>query len=324
MRYWNKGIAVLTCAALLTGTAAQTAMAAEDREKITKIYLTIDSSIEVGSDDSDVSVTTENDNCSVEDVEVTNDDGEWESGDEPRVKITLEAGDDYYFSSTSSSTFKLSGDDAEFVSASRKNSNSTMVVTIKLDALVGSLEIDSAEWESSNSPIATWEEADGAKTYQVRLYRGSSSVTDAISTSNNYYDFSSYFTKTGDYYFKVRALDSNSKKGDWIESDSFYVDDDELATIQSGSYSSSSTTGGTWLQDGVGWWYRNADGTYTRDGWQLINNYWYCFNSVGYMRTGWIYSGNLWYYCDNTTGAMLTGTTTPDGYRVDANGVWIQ
>jgi len=257
-------------------------------------------------------------------VEVTNDDGEWKSGDVPRVKITLEADDDYYFSSTSSSAFKMSGDDADFVSASRKNSNSTLVLTIKLDALVGSLEIDSAEWESSNTPIAIWEEADGAKSYQVRLYRGSSSVSEAISTNNNNYNFSSYFTKTGDYYFKVRALDSNSKKGDWIESDSFYVDDNKLSTIQSGSYTSSSSTAGTWLKDSVGWWYRNANGTYTTNGWQLINNYWYCFDSVGYMRTGWINSGNLWYYCDHTSGAMLTNTTTPDGYRVNVNGVWTQ
>ena len=42
------------------------------------------------------------------------------------------------------------------------------------------------------------------------------------------------------------------------------------------------------------------------------------------MRTGWIQSGNAWYYCDTSSGAMLTNTRTPDGYYVDANGVWIQ
>ena len=39
------------------------------------------------------------------------------------------------------------------------------------------------------------------------------------------------------------------------------------------------------------------------------------------MKTGWIQSGNKWYYL-NSSGAMLVNTITPDGYRVDANGVW--
>ena len=42
----------------------------------------------------------------------------------------------------------------------------------------------------------------------------------------------------------------------------------------------------------------------------------------------WVAVDGKWYYCDpregGTQGAMLTNTTTPDGYRVDANGVWIQ
>ncbi len=335
MKLWHKGIAALSCTAMITGLLAGSALAAEEREKITKIYLTIDSSIEIGDDSGDVSVTTDGDTYKVDEVEITNDDGEWKAGDEPRVKITLEADDDYYFSSTSSSTFKLSGDDATYVSASRKNSNSTLILTIKLDKLEGDLAVDSVQWEDDNTPIATWEDAEGsgAKSYQVRLYRGSSSMSEAITTSNTTYDFSSYFTKTGDYLFKVRAVGNNSKKGDWVESDSFYVDEDELAKIRSGAYSNgsgSSSPGstpnqsGAWHKDNVGWWYVNSNGTYTTNGWQMINNQWYCFDSVGYMRTGWIQSVNVWYYCDTNTGAMLTNTTTPDGYRVDANGIWVQ
>ena len=38
------------------------------------------------------------------------------------------------------------------------------------------------------------------------------------------------------------------------------------------------------------------------------------------MKTGWIKYKTKWYYCDES-GAMLTGTETPDGYSVGADGV---
>lgn len=334
MKVWHKGLAALSCAAMLTGLMTGTALAAEEREKITRVNLVIDSGIEIGDDSGDVSVTTEDSSYRIDEVEVTNDDGDWQAGDQPRVKVTLEANDGFYFSSSSSSTFRFSGEtDADFVSASRRDSNTSMTVTFKLEELVGTLEIESAQWEDDISPIATWEDGNGAKSYQVRLYRGSSSVTEAFSTTGNSYNFTSYFTRTGEYFFRVRAIGSkSSQRGEWLESDSFYVDEDVLSRIQSGYYGSGSgsnqgatspSQAGGWQQDHIGWWYRNANGTYTTNGWQLINNVWYCFDSVGYMRTGWIQSAGVWYYCD-ASGAMLTNTRTPDGYWVDASGVWVQ
>jgi glucan-binding YG repeat protein len=58
-----------------------------------------------------------------------------------------------------------------------------------------------------------------------------------------------------------------------------------------------------WKQDNIGWWYQNVDGSYPKSAWQLIDGKYYYFNEVGYM---------------------LSNTTTPDGYQVDFNGVWIQ
>lgn len=333
MKLWKKGMAVFLSAGMLAAAFSGIASAAENRTKITKIYLTVDSSIEVGDSENDVTVSSTDSTYTIDDWEVTNDSGEWEAGDKPKIKVTLEAKDDYYFSTTTSSAFKFSGAaDVDSVSATRKNSNSTMIVTITLKALTGDLSIESVEWDGDYSPVATWEEGQGAKSYQVRLYRGSSSVTEAFTTTNTYYNFSSYFTKTGEYYFRVRSVGSNSKKGEWVESDTMTVDDAQLSLIRSGYYSASNNANGNgpssgsgyWLQDGVGWWYRNADGSYTTNGWQYINNAWYCFDNVGYMRTGWIPYNNAWYYCDVRTGAMLVNTVTPDGYRVDANGAWIR
>lgn len=335
MKKWKKGLSIFMAAGMLTTVFTGTAMAAESREKITSVKLYIDSSIEAGDDSSDVTVTVESSYYDVTDVDVVNDDGEWVSGDQPKVEITLEADDDYYFASMSSSKVTLKGDDATYVSSKRQDSNSTLIVTVKLEELIGDLEVEDVVWENEDSPIACWEETDGAQKYQVKLYRGSSSVGSTVTTTENYYNFSSSITRTGEYSFKVRAVDKNSEKGDWAESDSFYVDEDMLEDIKAGYYngyngsgstttsSSPTSSAATWILDNVGWWYRFSDGSYPTNGWLQINGVWYCFDAVGYMRTGWIQAGNAWYYCDTVSGGMVTNTRTPDGYYVDANGVWI-
>lgn len=64
-------------------------------------------------------------------------------------------------------------------------------------------------------------------------------------------------------------------------------------------------TGATpmWKQNAKGWWLENADGTYLTNQWYLYNGQWYYMGSDGYM---------------------LVNTTTPDGYWVNADGVWVQ
>ena len=58
MMLWKKGMKVMTSAGILAVVFAGTAMAAEDRTKITSIELTIDSDVQVGDESGDVSVTT--------------------------------------------------------------------------------------------------------------------------------------------------------------------------------------------------------------------------------------------------------------------------
>ena len=76
---------------------------------------------------------------------------------------------------------------------------------------------------------------------------------------------------------------------------------------------------GSWQSNSTGWWYQNADGSYPANEWQQIDGSWYYFNESGYMVAS-IWIGN--YYLGEN-GAMLTNTTTPDGYVVDENGLWI-
>lgn len=77
---------------------------------------------------------------------------------------------------------------------------------------------------------------------------------------------------------------------------------DELVFYITGSPATSQTQQ-TWVSDARGWRVQNADGTY-------LTNQWY-------------QSNNLWYYL-GADSYMLTSTITPDGYTVNADGVWVQ
>ena len=61
-----------------------------------------------------------------------------------------------------------------------------------------------------------------------------------------------------------------------------------------------------WIRDGNRWWYRHADGSYTTNGWEVINGAWYYFDGAGWMVTGWLKRPSGWYYLTES-GAMATG-----------------
>ena len=57
--------------------------------------------------------------------------------------------------------------------------------------------------------------------------------------------------------------------------------------------------------------------------WQQTGEDWYFFNGGGYMvKNQWVEWKGSWYYLTED-GKMAVDTVTPDGYRVDKNGVWI-
>ena len=60
---------------------------------------------------------------------------------------------------------------------------------------------------------------------------------------------------------------------------------------------------GSWRQAADGrWWFQCTDGTYPSNGWSMIDDIYYYFDSDGWM---------------------LANTITPDGYYVDASGAWV-
>lgn len=120
----------------------------------------------------------------------------------------------------------------------------------------------------------------------------------------------------------------------------------------------------SWVSDSTGWWLKYADGSYAKGSittdaagkqieilhWEFINGKWFAFGASGYIITGWLYDpgykhwfyidvnkGMLtgwqlfdgkWYYfnpsSDGTKGRLFANTTTPDGYKVGADGARIQ
>lgn len=68
----------------------------------------------------------------------------------------------------------------------------------------------------------------------------------------------------------------------------------------------------------------SASGACPANTWVKLSGYWYFAGDSCALRTGWVQYKEDWYYLDKTDGHMLTSTTTPDGYDVDANGKWIK
>ena len=197
---------ILKNAAACLLTAALAAMlpfsaSAATGNKISSISLRIDSEIVAGDSGSDVDVTNE-------------PRDEWEDGDKPKLKVTLTAAEDYYFptSGLTKSDVSLSGDDGTVTSVSRSSSD-TFRVYITLEALDDDddddsdyeLDVDGLEWDESDG-TAYWNDGEDAKRYEVRLYRGDSTASSILSTSDTSYDFSSYFTQSGTYTFRVRGV----------------------------------------------------------------------------------------------------------------------
>lgn len=337
-------------AAAMTAVMSISVFAAANYDVIDSVSLDINSYIEAGESDGEVSVRTNTAGCEISKISVTNEpDNEWDEGDKPKVTIVLEVTDpdEYRFDTTwKKADVELDMEDAVVSSVSDSNSGRKLTIKVTLpkleydeEFLASALEIEDVRWDEG-SGIAEWEENSYAKRYEVKIYRNGSSVGGTLRTTDSEYDLSEYFTKKGDYYFKVRAVRSSSVAGSWYESDEIYVDSDEAEDIRenggssfssSGSSSGSSFGGpgvskpeGAWLKNEIGWWWCNADRTYPASVWKYINNKWYYFNAAGYcVQNDWVKTNNIWYYC-GPDGDMWTNRWTPDGYYVNNDGAWVR
>lgn len=78
-----------------------------------------------------------------------------------------------------------------------------------------------------------------------------------------------------------------------------------------------------WLQDQGKWYFLNPGGNMVSRDWTYYKDSWYYLLESGEMASGqWIQYNEKWYYMGGN-GIMLTNGITPDGARVDSDGVWI-
>ena len=68
----------------------------------------------------------------------------------------------------------------------------------------------------------------------------------------------------------------------------------------------------------------SASGACPANAWIKWNGDWYFTADSCALRFGWVQYKSDWYYLDKADGHMLADTTTPDGYKVDANGKWVK
>ncbi|TVW80322.1 choline-binding protein C, partial [Streptococcus pneumoniae] len=139
-------------------------------------------------------------------------------------------------------------------------------------------------------------------------------------------DQSGWVQSNGKWYF----YESGDLKTGWVKTDGKWYYLDDLGVMQTGfvkvdgswyylSSSGAMFTG--WGTDGNRWFYFDGSGA-MKTGWYKENGTWYYLDEAGIMKTGWFKVGPHWYYAYDS-GALAVSTTTPDGYRVNGNGEWV-
>ena len=376
----TKKIASLALAALMIVGSTSIQSFASDYKYITSISLKVDIDLEAGDeldsgdslgtgkDDTGSKVYTTSDKYDVYSAEWSNDK-EVGIGDTPKITVWLSPNSssdgkyDYRFRSSYSSS-NVSISNGEYVSASK--SGDELKVVLRAKGVKGTYEMpENLDWNGKGK--ATWDKPDDSSGYyDITLFRESSTVKKVEDYHGTTYDFYPYMTKEGDYSFKVRTVPHTDeekkygKKSDWAESDSKYIDEDEVSDgsgQSSGSSGGPSTTPGGgvlnvgWVKDGDTWYFRYPDGNYVKNnwlkwndkwylfdnagkmltGWQKKDNYWYYMKEDGSMRTGWIQSGNMWYYLNpnqgGPEGAMISNcwlTINGKTYFINSSGVMVE
>ena len=76
-----------------------------------------------------------------------------------------------------------------------------------------------------------------------------------------------------------------------------------------------------WIKDKGVWYYLNPEDGIMLVGLHKVNGDHYYFDESGAMQTGWKQLDGNWYYFQ-ADGSLLKNATTPDGYKVNEEGIW--
>lgn len=311
---------MFTAVFLISGTA--TPAYAAKKKKIKSVSIKIIGNIEADTrpGEETLEISTDNSKYSVDSYEIENATFRWRPEDTPKLKVILQAEEDYYFDIDRVSQVKITGGICTNV---RGRNTSTLTVEISLPPLKEQLyPVEGAVF--SEDGTCRWNASEGAVGYEVKFFRNKTGIGSAVYTTSNTVNFFDLMTKEGNYYFKVRPVSINNPDvlGDWAESAQIFISKQRANEILQEKKARESA--GTWKQDERGYWFVLPDGRYLTNEWRRINERWYYFLDSGYMATGWQYINGVWYYLDPTTGAMWANSQTPDGYFVGIDGTYIK
>lgn len=302
MKKWKKITTAVLAAVAALGVLTFSAYA-EEPKKITSVSLTITSGVQPGMEPNieDVFIEPKGTRYTVVEKKFLNGDDIWKTSDSPKIQMTLKAGENQYFeldeNNKKTKGVRLFGDLSYFESANRHEDPAYVDIIINLQPLSQTMgSIREINWTATG--YANWNYVNGADHYEMRVYRDNVITTSNIETSTQYFDFSYTMKTQGVYSVEVRPVskfDSN-KKGEWFKSEPIVVSVAEADRFKNGN----PPVG--WIYTGSVWRYRNSNSSYSKEKWQQIDEKWYYFNE---------------------NGDLLTDTVTPDGYKVDENGVWI-
>ena len=197
---------------------------------------------------------------------------------------------------------------------------------------------------------ARWSVSGMATEFEVRLYRDGSRVTTRTLTSRSI-NFDGYLDRSGyNYYFEVRPYNRYTGWGDWVTSDSIYINyrdnyrndykyyngryywDDyyrrnnyirpDISYSRNQGPPINSDVSGRYNSYGSS--YGNYYGSYPMNTWVQQNGYWYYYDGAGRLVTGFctIDGVNYYFYPD---GIMATGNVTVNGvaHYFDSSGAMI-
>ena len=113
------------------------------------------------------------------------------------------------------------------------------------------------------------------------------------------------------WWFK--KMDGSYPKNEWIMNNNIWYFFDEAGYMKT-----------NWIEINGVKYFLNPDGAMVSNDWTFQDGKWYYLNSTGAMQANcWIKWKGLWYYL-TADGTLAVDTVTPDNYRVDLNGVWIE
>ena len=328
-------LAALATSALMA-LAPMTVFAAT---KLTSASITIEGSFEEGTKENEVSVSEDSAQYDVVTAKVTNTpkDG-WEVGDKPKIKVTLKCKKNYEWNAKAGS-IDVEGMDGTVSNVSNSGKKLTFTFTaddIGEDSYDGDLNVSSVSVEDG---IVSWDAAEDATKYEVKLYRGSK-LLKTQKTSAEEYDFSDQFTQSGTYSAKVRAIKGNHK-GSYTQSDEYTVTSEEASEIRAdyketsekkkSSASQSNNSGEVSSTNGPSV-PKDAPATeetgpspadaingataaeVSTDKWMDINGTWYYYQAATntFAVNQYINGADGKTYYVDATGAMLANSYTPD------------